>query len=318
MSDTATQGTGGGGTGLAEPRARFAAQLAAAVMRRIEVPSFVSASGSATSIRIGEISLGEANVDRVDVSEVETRFSTGNIFLVNARAIVEIRLSVRWWYDFWFASDSGVAPLGSISFPFEIGNIAIPALSNIRLEVPSATLDDIRATLQPVSNLELGGGTFEDLRLADTLVPSAGFGLGGLGLGAVSLNNVAVPSVSAASLDLARFAPTGPLVLPSLRVEGIELPAASAPLIESEGLIRVPQATASQRVVPFSLGVIGFDFRMRPVLDMFIDRMVIENLTAWASVETLQVRNVSAPVALRNVSLDGLQLEQLTIQRITV
>jgi hypothetical protein len=318
MSDTVTPAAGSRGSGLAEPRSRFAAQLAAAVVRRIEVPSFVSASGRASSIRVGEVSLGEASVDHVDIADAETRFSTGNIFLTNARAIVEIRLSVRWWYDFWFASDSGVASLGSVSFPFDIGNIAIPALSNIRLEVPSATVDDVRATLQPVTNLDLGGGTFEDLRLADTLVPSAGFGLGGLGLGAVSLNDVAVPSVFAASLDLARFAPTGPLVLPSLRVEGIELPAASAPRIESEGLIRVPQATASQRVVPFSLGVVGFDFRMRPVLDMFIERMVIENLTAAASVEALQVRNVSAPVALRNVSLDGLQLERLTIERITV
>jgi hypothetical protein len=318
MSDTLTPLTGSGGSALAEPRSRFASQLAAAVVRRIEVPSFVSASGRASSIRVGEVSLGEVSIDHVDVSDVETRFSTGNIFLTNARAIVEIRLSVRWWYDFWFASDSGVASLGSVSFPFDIGNIAIPALNDIRLEVPSATLDDVRASLQPVIDLDLGGGTFEDLRLADTLVPSAGFGLGGLGLGAVRLNDVAVPSVSAASLDLGRFAPTGPLVLPSLRVEGIELPAASAPHIESEGLIRVPQTTASQRVVPFSLGVVGFDFRMRPVFDMFIERMVIEDLTASASVATLQVQNVSAPVALRDVSLDGLQLERLTIERITV
>jgi hypothetical protein len=39
MSNTVTEATGSDGTGLAEPRARFAAQLAAAVIRRIEVPS---------------------------------------------------------------------------------------------------------------------------------------------------------------------------------------------------------------------------------------------------------------------------------------
>jgi hypothetical protein len=318
MSNTVTEATGSDGTGLAEPRARFAAQLAAAVIRRIEVPSLVSVSGRAASIRIGEISLGEANIDRVEVSDVETRFNTGAIFLGHARAIVKIALSVHWWYDFWFASDSGDVSLGSVSFPFDIGNIAIPALSNIRLGVPSATLDEVRAALQPVHGLDLGGGTFEGLQLADTLVPSAGFGLGGLGLGPVSLNNITVPSVSAGRLNLGRLAPTRPLVLPSLRVEGIELPAASAPHIASEGLIRVPQTTASPRVVRLSLAVIGFAFRMQPVFDMFIDRMVIEDLTASASVKTLQVQNVRAPVALRDVSLDGLQLERLTIERITV
>jgi hypothetical protein len=307
------------GSLLAEPRARFAAQLAAAVVRRIEVPSFVSASGRAASIRIGEISLGEANIDHVDVSGVETRFSTGKIFLDDARAIVEIKVVLHWWWHVWPFSDSGNFTLGTVDIPFPIGDVAIPALNDIRLEVQSARLDKVRTTVQPVIDLDLGGGTFENLRLADTLLPSAGFGLGGLGLGAVRLNDVAVPSVSAASLDLGRFAPTGPLVLPSLRVQGIELPAASAPRIESEGSIFVPNVEASPWVSnDFGFGPAGVNVRLEPKFHMSIERMVIQNLRASASVETLQVQNVSAPVALRDVRLDGLQLERLTIERITV
>jgi hypothetical protein len=318
MSDTLTP-EAGGGTGLAEPGARFAAQLAAAVIRRIEVPSFVSMSGQAASIRIGEISLGEANIDQIDVFDLQTRFSTGNIFLSDARALVEIRVVLHWWWDVWPFSDSGDVTLGTVDFPFPIGDVGIPALSNIRLEVPTATLDDVRATLQPVTNLDLGGGTFENLRVADTLVPSAGFGLGGLGLGAVRLNQVAVPAVSAASLRLGRFAPSAPLALPSLRVEGIELPAASVPRVESEGLILVRDVTSSPWQSPsFGFGPAGIRVRLEPKFHMFIERMVIQNLTASASVETIQVRNISAPAALRDVRLDGLQLEQLTIERITV
>ena len=307
-------------TGLAEPGARLAAQLAAAVVRRIEVPSFVSVSGRAASIRIGEISLGEANIDHVDVSNVETRFSTGRIFLSDAHAIVAIKVDLQWRYDIGIDSGSGTEPLFSFDFPFDIGDVDIPALSNIRLDVPSATLNEVRANLQPVINLDLGGGTFENLRLADTRVPSAGFGLGGLGLGAVRLNDVAVPSVSAASLDLERFAPTGPLVLPSLRVEGIELPAASAPSIESEGLIFVPDVRTDSRTSGwFGFGgIASVRVVVTPELDIRIERLVLQNLTASASVDTLQVQNVSAPVSLRNVSLGGLQLEQLTIERITV
>ena len=83
-------------------------------------------------------------------------------------------------------------------------------------------------------------------------------------------------------------------------------------------MISVPQATASQRVVPFSLGVIGFDFRMRPVLDFVIERLVIEDLSASASIAALEIRDIAAPLTIRDVQLDGLSLEQLTIDRITV
>lgn len=304
--------------GLAESSTTFAQQLAAAVMRRIELPHFASASGSAANIRIGEVSLGQASVDHVDVFDTRTTFDTGNVFLADARALVEIQLSVRWWYDFWFASDSGTVSLGSVSFPFTVGNIAIPRLRNIRLEIPTASLDDITATLQPVVNLDLGGGTFENLALTDTVLPSAGFGLGGLGLGAVKLDGLEIPAASSAKLELGGFSPNGPLVLPSIRVDNLNLPSASAPRIESDGLISVPQATASQRVVPFSLGVIGFDFRMRPVLDFVIERLVIEDLSASASIAALEIRDIAAPLTIRDVQLDGLSLEQLTIDRITV
>lgn len=315
MSEHAIAATG---NGLAEAGTQFARQLAAAVMKRIEVPEIASASGNIARIRIGEVSLGQASVDHVDVFNTRTIFDTGNVFLADARALVEIQLSVRWWYDFWFASDSGTASLGSVSFPFTIGNIAIPRLRNIRLEVPTASLDDITARLQPVVNLDLGGGTFTNLELTDTTLPSAGFGLGGIALGAVKLSDVAIPAASSAKLTLGGFSPNGPLVLPSIRVDNLNLPSATAPHIESEGLITVPQATASQRVVPFSLGVIGFDFRLRPVLDLVIERLVIENLSASASIEALDIHNVASPITISNVQLDGLELEQLTIDRITL
>lgn len=319
MSDTRTSSGESSGSGLAEGRTRFASQLAAAVVRRIEVPRIVSASGKASSIRIGEINLGDANVDQIDVADVETRFSTGNTLLREVRAIIEIRITLKWWYDFKLKSGGGEESLPSPEFTFPLGDVSVPALNDIRLEVPSATVDDVRATLQPVTNLDLGGGTFEDLRLADTLVPSAGFGLGGLGLGAVALKDLGSPAVSAGSLEVGSFAPTRPLVLPSLRVDGVELPAASAAEAES-GAIHVPEATSSKAIkkIEFDKKVVGFDLLIEPVLEMFIQRMVIKDLTASASVGRLQVQNVSAPVELSDVSLDGLELERLAIDRITV
>jgi hypothetical protein len=297
----------------------LAGALAAAVMKRIELPAFTAASGSAAGVHIGEIRLENASVDRVDIQNVATTLGTGAISLDNARAIVAIRVFFDWWYDVGFASDSGSQTLGTFDFPFDIGDIDVPSLSNIHLAVPSASLRDIVAAVHPVRDLDLGGARFSALQLDDTLLPSAGFALGGLSLGAVKLTDVRVPGASTSRLALGSFIPDGPLVLPSLRIDGVELPVAGASRVTSEGLIAVRQAVASERKLPgVSFGVFGFTLGMQPTLDIFIEALTIRDLAASAAIERIDLREVRATVALHNLELDRVNLEQLRVDRLTL
>ncbi len=297
----------------------LASALAAAVMKRIELPTFTAASGSAAAVHIGEIRLENASVDRVDIQNVATRFRTGAISLDNARAIVAIRVFFDWWYDVWVDSDSGSTTLGTFDFPFDIGDIDIPSLNNISLEVPSASLRDIIAAVHPVRDLDLGGATFGPLELDDTLLPSAGFGLGGLSLGAVNLTDVRLPGSSTSRVTLGAFTPNGPLVLPSLRIDGVELPTASAPRISSEGLIAVRHAVASERKLPgVSFGIFGFTLGMQPTLDIFIEALTIRDLAASAMIERIDLRDVRASVALRDLELSRVNLERLHVDRLAL
>jgi hypothetical protein len=304
---------------VAEHAPGLASALAAAVMKRIELPRLTAASGSAAAVRIGEIRLENASIDRVDVRNVATTVSTGAISLDNARAIVAIRVFFDWWYDVWFASDSGSATLGTFDFPFEIGNIDIPRLTDIGLVVPSASLRDIIAAVHPIRDLDLGGAGLNALQLDDTLLPSAGFGLGGLSLGAVNLTDVRLPGARTSRVAVGAFTPDGPLVLPSLRIDGVELPAAGAPRVTSEGLIAVPQAVASARTLPgVSFGIFGFTLGMQPTLDIFIDALTIHDLSASATIERIDLRDTRASVTLRNLELDRVDLELLRAERVTL
>lgn len=310
-SDTATR--------FVEPGPSLANALAAAVMKRIELPAFTAASGSAAAVHIGEIRLENASVDRVDIQNVATTFRTGAISLDNARAIVAIRVFFDWWYDVWFDSDSGSTTLGTFDFPFDIGNIDIPSLNNISLAVPNVSLRDIIAAVHPVRDLDLGGATFSTLELDDALLPSAGFGLGGLSLGAVNLTDLRLPGASTAQVTLGAFTPNGPLVLPSLRIDGVELPAASAPRVSSEGLIAVPHAVASARTLPgVSFGIFGFTLGIQPTLDIFIEALTIRDLAASAVIERIDLRDVRASVALHNLELSRVNLEQLHVDRLAL
>lgn len=293
--------------------------IAEAVMRRVGLPRFTAASGSAESVRIGEIRLENASVDRIDIRNAATSVNTGAISLDNARAIVAIRVFFDWWYDVWLDSDSGSATLGTFDFPFDIGDIDIPSLKNIRLAVPSATLRDLIAAVHPVRDLALGGAALSALRLDDTLLPAAGFALGGLSLGAVNLTDVGLPRSSTARVSLGAFTPTGPLLLPSLRIDGVELPAASASRVSSEGLIAVPNAVASARTLPgVSFGIFGFTLGIQPTLDIFIEALTIRSLAASATIERVDLRDVRASVDLRNLELDRVELEQLRVDRLTL
>lgn len=308
-----------GGLGLAPGGGALGSALAAAVMKRIELPSFTAASGSAAAVHIGEIRLENASVDRVDVQHVSTTFSTGAVSLDNARAIVAIRVFFDWWYDVGFSSDSGRETLGTFDFPFDIGNIDIPRLTNISLAVPSASLRDITAAVQPVRNLNLGGATFSALEVDNALLPAAGFGLGGLSLGAVTLTDVRVPGASTARLAVGTFAPDRQLVLPSLRIDGVELPAAAAPRITSQGLIRVPHAVASARTLPgVSFGIFGFTLGIQPTLDIFIDALTIRDLAATATIEHIDLRDVRASVGVSNLELSRVDLRDLHVDRVSL
>ena len=296
-----------------------ASALAAAVMKRIELPTFTAAAGSAAAVHIGEIRLENASVDHVDIQNVATTFRTGAISLDNARAIVAIRVFFDWWYDIGIASDSGSTTLGTFDFPFDIGNIDIPSLNNISLAVPSASLRDIIAAVHPVRDLDLGGATFGALAIEDALLPSAGFGLGGLSLGAVNLTDVRLPGASTSRVTLGAFTPNGPLVLPSLRIDGVELPTASAPRVSSAGLIAVRRAVASERTLPgVTFGVFGFTLGMQPTLDMFIEALTIRDLAASAAIERIDLRDVRASVALHDLELSRVNLEQLHVDRLTL
>jgi hypothetical protein len=305
--------------GVAGQGASLESALAAAVMRRIGLPRFTAASGSAASVRIGEIRLENASVDRVDIRNVATTLNTGAISLDDARAIVAVRVFVDWSYDVFFDSGSGSTALGTIEFPFDIGDIDIPRLDNIRLAVPSATLRDIIAAVHPVRDLALGGAALNALRLEDTLLPSAGFALGGLTLGAVNLTDVRLPRSSTARVTLGSFTPAGPLLLPSLRIDGVELPAASAPRVSSAGLVAVPNAVASERTLGgLNFGFLRFDLRIQPTLDIFIAALTIRNLAASATIERVDLRDLRASVDLRNLELERVELEQLHVDRLIV
>lgn len=297
--------------------------LAAAVMGRVSLTKLVCPSGSASSIRVDRIVLGSATVASVDIHRVHTALDTGNVTLEDARAVVS--LAINFSYGIHVRLPGPIPDInidddiriGTIRFPFEIGDVRIPALSNVDLMIPSAGLEDVQASVDPVRQLDLGGARFSALQLDGTVLPAAGFGLGGLSLGPVRIRDVGIPAISSAHLAVGELSPDNPLVLPSIGVRNIGLPAVSAPRVESESPVVIPGVRSQTREIPLvRSGILRASITIEPTLTIAIRTLVIRDISAASTIDRIDVRDLSAPVTLSGVSLDGLMLNDVELESI--
>jgi hypothetical protein len=295
------------------------ADVIAQALRTVDISQIAVVSGTAGSLGVERIEIGDAVIDRLVVEGVSASIQAGTTMLQDVRFVLELRLSVDWWYDFgWLGSGGDTVNLPSLSFGLNIGNVLVPSLDDINLSVPSATVNNAGASIAPITALDLGGATFRDLRVNDTRLPSAGFGLSGMDLGAVSIATVGFPAASSRRLGLAHFSPNAPVRLPAAEVTGIEIPSAQIPNVVSQGAVDIEDAQATRRGVSLSLGLFGFTFWVQPVFDIHIGQMTLSNVTAAASIQRLRLEDVRAPVTISGVMMGDLQLQELTVNQISI
>lgn len=290
-----------------------------AALRTVDISQIMAASGASGSLSVDRIELGDATIDRLVIQDLTAGLQVGRTQLEDVRFLLDLRLAVDWWYDFgWLGSDSGSESLGSLSFGLPLGNILVPSLQDINLSVPSAVVNDAQAEVSPITNLDLGGARFHDLRVDDTTLPSSGFDVSGLQFGALTLSNVDVPAASSQRLSLGDLTPKRPLKLPMAEVRGIKVPAARVPAVSSQGSVDINDAQATRRGVSLSFGIFGFTFWVRPVFDIHIGALTLNDVAASAAIKRVRIEELSSPVTIRGVLMGDLQLEQLTVNKISI
>ena len=310
--------TGSPPTIAAPPGSLGVANLALTALRSIDISQVLVGAGGIGSLRVQDLRLGAATVDRLVVEGISASVHAGSAFLRNVRILLDLRLSVDWWYDVGLWDDSGSQGLGSLSFAIGIGNVAVPSLRDIDLAVPRATVTGASLNVAPVQNLDLGGADLRGIRADDVKLPGSGFGLDGLQLGAVTIASLGAPDATVRAVAVEEFTPRAPIRLPAVEVGNIRVPAAQVPTAVSQGAINIDDAQATRRGVSLNLGVLGFTFWAAPVVDIHVETLTLSNVALSAGIDRLRVEGVSVPVTVRGVSAGGLRLEQLTVNQISL
>lgn len=323
MSPSPTAGTlvGSGNGAHPELDIGLLEQLVAAAVRRVQIDRVTTAAGRAGSVHVDRIDVGSATIEQVTIQNFAANLHCGSALLRNVRAILELHFKVRWSYDLkWFGSDSGIKALGSKAKPIPLHDIRIPMLRDIGFEIPEVAVEDVEATVQPVTEVALGGAGFEDLAIDDTRLPSDGFQITGLDFGALEIESFSAPAADSRQLTIGRFQPDAPLRLPDIEVRGIALPDVDVPDAGSAEAVSLMGIQPEEFEAPvFKIGnLFKATFIATPVLHLQIGELVLSDLSASASIGAVQVRGVTTPVTVRGVRLGELTLEQLSVAQLSV
>ncbi len=316
-TNTQTPASEPGSQKLSEALGMSVGPILAQLFKKVNINQIRAASGSLADIDIDKVVLGDATINKIILSGTSARLNGAQAFLKTVRMVLELVFTLRWKIDLgWFGSWDGTENLGSLFFGMNLGNISIPSLAGIDMNIPNLTADNVQAKLKPINNLDLGGAQIKKILAADTDVPAEGFGLSGIGIGSVSVKNVTVPKTATQAVSIEEFDPNAAVVLPGAEVSDLQIPAAKVDDITTGGFNFIAQA--SSRSIGIDLGILAIRLFVTPKVHMDVGSMAIHDVNLSATASKLKVQDIEVPIRIRGIQLKDLMLQTVKIDEIAL
>src|SRR5437868_5520879 len=162
---------------------------------------------SVNTISVGQVGIGPVTIGQLVVTDFELNTAADGAFLRNFVVTVTYAMKLDWHLHIDLPGnvidDSGTEDLDSPTFIVGFGDIRVPGLQNLKIDIASLIVDNPAATVSPVTNIQLGAAVAEQIQAKNLKLPTAGFSLTGLGLGSLNLGGFGAP---AATIDAATIA----------------------------------------------------------------------------------------------------------------
>jgi hypothetical protein len=285
-----------------------------AVARQINIAQIAAQMGTVGHVTVGQVALGNVTIGTLTLNTTAATLESSQAQLMNVGMNLELQFTLNWSYNIAWFSGSGSDNLGSLWFSVNLGNVNVPSLGNIKLQIPKISLQNLAVQVPPISNLDLGGASFSGLAVTNTTAPSAGFTVGGLNLGSLSLSQLGVPAASSQQATIADFKPSAPVTIPAANLGQIAIPATSISDITS-GTFAFDAQTSS-RGITANFGIFSIGISVTPIAHMNVGSMQLSNVNLSASVQGATMNNVQIPLELHNVLLNTLKMSNVTIDTV--
>jgi hypothetical protein len=210
---------------------------------------------------------------------------------------------------------NGTIDLGTQSATVPLGNLTVPGLQNLSLDLGTVTMNNVDAVIGAIQNLQLGGLVVEQIQANNVVAPTPGFQLTGLGLTKAEIDGLTVPGASATDATVQRIhgqaVPLGTMTIPNLA-----LPQASVGDISSQALDAA--ATSNPIVLGADAGVLEISLELTPGARMRADELRLTNVRASTSVGSVELQDVELPYEVLDVTLSQLGIETIDVPKVEV
>jgi hypothetical protein len=296
------------------------AAAAASLARKIQIGQILADSGTIGKLGVGQVALGETTIKNVVLENTTAAIQGGKALLRNVRLLLELKLRLDWRVGVTILghgfSRQGSDDLGSLTFPLAVGDVEVPALRNLDLQVPSLTASGLKGTLAPITGLALGKADLKKLEADATDLPADGFALSGLGFGSLQMSEIQVPKTSTATVSLEEMQLETDVVLPAAEISNLRMPAAAAGDITSQALSF--DAVPGARSLSADFGVVSVKLTVQPVAHTMIDAMVIQDVKLAAAIGKLRIEEIRVPVKILGITLQQITLEGVKVAKVSL
>ena len=288
---------------------------------QVKVPQVSVKQAGLQTVSIGHLGIGPITVGALAINNVGFTLASGHGVLQQVQVTVTLKISVEWHVHVGLPDgipDINVGDtydLGSFSVSLPVGDIALPALSNLKFDIPSLTAQNLSVSADPLS-LQITNVAADTIRATDVALPRNGFTLSGLSLGSVSATGVGVPDASLAQATI-QHVHGDPAHIPAFTLNNVQLPAAQIPSITSAIPLSIP-ADLETISAGFDGGILRVAIHIQPSVLFHVEHLQITNANASATVGQVVLHNVTLPFDALDITLSQIGIETIDIPNFTI
>ena len=298
---------------------RAGGNLIASMLRRADIESIDLSNATAAQLNIDEIAIGPSSVEQLTIGDIHTLVNTGQVSLDDVTTRLKLVIHVDWRVNLLFSSPSDSFRLGSFEFDFDVGNIDIPELENLDIDIPTATATDAVATVQSITDLSFNGGRVDDIHVMDIRLPTSGYAMQGIAFESLELSHIGVPDAGVGTLTIGSVSPNDQLTLPLAEIRDIGVADVQVPAVTSRQSVSVSDIRASaQRITLVDIGLLRVRIIVEPILEMTIGGMTMDDIEAVSTISSVKLENIRFPLSIKGISMTDINLQQLRAQQISL
>src|ERR1051326_9068451 len=209
-------------------------------------------SAGVNTVNVGQVAIGPVTIGQLVLTNLEVNTAADGAFLRNFVVTVTYTMALDWHLHIdlpgHVIDQSGTEDLDSPTFIVGFGDIRVPGIENLKIDIANLTLDNPAASISPVAGLQLGKAVAEQIQAKNVTLPTNGFTLSGLGIGGLNIGGFGAPAANVDSVSIGHVhGDTTPMGM--MNLSNLALPSVAIPDIVGQGV----DSTATPKPKAFHL-----------------------------------------------------------------